>query len=456
MAGIGFELRRYLGEGSYLGLVKAYGYAGLISAGPWVLSILGVLGIGLLGLLLRLQTQVLVAFLVSVTYLMAASLILSGALQLLLTRYVADRLYERWPGRVLPNLMGGLLLTALACLGVGALLWPAFAGTSLGYRLLMLAAFTLLSMIWLLVIMVSGLRAHRRILLAFFVGYGLTVAGAVALRHLGLEGLLLGFLLGQGVLFFLLLGLVVWDYPGDGLLQLDFLRPGRSHPSLALVGLAYNAAIWADKLLFWFHPHTTQAVHGPLRASAVYDPPVFLAYLAIVPGMAVFLLRMEADFVERYEAFYGAIRGGDTLDHIREGKALMMDTLRQGLLEILKVQGFVCLLLVAGAATVLGWFGIPAAFARLFAVDAVGVGAQVLLLALLNVLFYLDERRLALGVTLLFLAANAGLSWLSLALGPAFYGYGFALAVVLAAVVAMHLVNRVLARLEYDTFMLRG
>ena len=455
MAGIGFELRKYLGEGSYLGLVKAYGYAGLINAGPWVLSILGVLGIGLLGLLLRLQTQVLVAFLVSVTYLMAASLILSGALQLLLTRYVADRLYERRPERVLPSLMGGLLLTALACLGVGALLWPAFDGTSLGYRLLILAAFTLLSMIWLLVIMVSGLRAHRRILLAFLVGYGLTVAAAVGLRHLGLEGLLLGFLLGQAVLFFVLLGLVVWDYPGDALLDLDFLRRQRAYPSLALTGLAYNAAIWADKVLFWFHPHTTQAVIGPLRASAVYDPPVFLTYLAIVPGMAVFLLRMEADFVERYEAFYGAIREGDTLDHILEGKALMMDTLRQGLLEILKVQGFVCLVLVAGAATVLDWFGIPAGFARLFAVDVVGVGAQVLLLALLNVLFYLDERRLALGVTLLFLAANVALTWLSLQLGPAFYGYGFALAVTLAAVVAMHLVARVFARLEYDTFMLR-
>ena len=40
MAGIGFELRKYLNDDSFSGTIKAYGFAGLISAGPWVLSIL--------------------------------------------------------------------------------------------------------------------------------------------------------------------------------------------------------------------------------------------------------------------------------------------------------------------------------------------------------------------------------------------------------------------------------
>jgi len=48
MAGIGFELRELLRRDSLWGLVRAYAYAGIISSGPWVLSILGVMGIGLL------------------------------------------------------------------------------------------------------------------------------------------------------------------------------------------------------------------------------------------------------------------------------------------------------------------------------------------------------------------------------------------------------------------------
>ena len=49
MAGIGFELRKLLKRDSLLGMMQAYAYAGIISSGPWVLSIIGILVIGLDG-----------------------------------------------------------------------------------------------------------------------------------------------------------------------------------------------------------------------------------------------------------------------------------------------------------------------------------------------------------------------------------------------------------------------
>lgn len=55
---------------------------------------------------------------------------------------------------------------------------------------------------------------------------------------------------------------------------------------------------------------------GPLRTSILYDLPILFAYLSIIPGMAVFPVRIEADFAERYERAYEAIRGGETLQHI--------------------------------------------------------------------------------------------------------------------------------------------
>ena len=48
MAGIGFELRKLLRKESYLGLLQTYAYASIISSGPWVLSIVGIIVIGLL------------------------------------------------------------------------------------------------------------------------------------------------------------------------------------------------------------------------------------------------------------------------------------------------------------------------------------------------------------------------------------------------------------------------
>ena len=111
MAGIGFELRRLLRRDSFAGLFKAYAYAGIISSGPWVLSILGILVIGLVSkkLLTVPDTQI-TRFQVSVTYLIMLSLVLTGPIQLSFTRWVADRLFEKRAAMIAPNFLGALLI----------------------------------------------------------------------------------------------------------------------------------------------------------------------------------------------------------------------------------------------------------------------------------------------------------------------------------------------------------
>ena len=120
-----------------------------------------------------------------------------------------------------------------------------------------------------------------------------------ALRPFGLSGLLAGFLVGQ----------IAAAVPDAGAGRRALTRASRwcrsssstgGAPTSALsaTGLLYNLGIWIDKLIFWFTPSTSEPVLGPLRASIIYDLPIFLAYLSIVPGMAVFLVRVETDFAE--------------------------------------------------------------------------------------------------------------------------------------------------------------
>ena len=98
---------------SFGGILRGYGYAGLISAGPWVVSILGVLITGKLCLDAGMPPMEVQQFAVSVTYLMAGSLILTGVLQLMFTRFVADRLFEKKDEVVVPSLLGALTITTL-------------------------------------------------------------------------------------------------------------------------------------------------------------------------------------------------------------------------------------------------------------------------------------------------------------------------------------------------------
>ena len=453
MAGIGFELRRLLKKDSLLGVLRAYGYAGVISSGPWVLSILSVMLIGLLSIGRVIPQTLIVQYLVSVTYLMAASLIITGPLQLMLTRFISDRLFEKRHRAVLPNLFGALLLTTLFTGGIGAALALGLFKESFFYELLMVSCFVILANIWMVVIFLSGMKSYNAILAVFAAGYGTAIIASLLLRDAGMEGLLTGFFIGQCVLLFAMLYLVVRQYPGDGLVAMEFLSPRKSYYSLAATGLMFNAAIWADKVIFWCNPGTSQPVIGPLHASIIYDLPIFLAYLSIIPGMAVFLVRMETDFVESYDNFYTAIRQGDTLKHIRLYKDAMVTDVQQGIYEIFKVQGLTVVLLFLAAGPLMDAIGISRLYTRLFQVDLIGIGMQVLLLATLNVAFYLDLRGTACLLSALFLATNVAVSWLSIGLGPHYFGLGFAMATTLTSLAGLFLLDRKLHNLEYETFM---
>lgn len=456
MAGIGFELRKILRKENYWSVFQAYGYAGVISSGPWILSILGLLVIGLSSVSSGALGVQVGQFQISVTYLIATSLILTGFIQSSFTRFVADRLFEKQDRRVLPNFHGVVsLVTMVAALvgTVGVLLL--FPMQSITYRVLMVGSFVVLANVWVGTIFLSGIKQYQGILVLFALGYGITVGVARLCSSYGLEGLLFGFFLGQFVLLLGIMVLTFQHYSSEDFLACEFLQKGKLFRELIWLGFFYNAALWVDKILFWYFPHTGQLIIGPLKSSPIYDLPIFLAYLAILPGMASFLVRMETDFVDRHAEFYDGIRNGASLDYIEEAKSGMVRTARQGLYEIMKIQFVVCLICWWSGPTILSWLGISMLYESLLYIDVVAASLQVVFLGILNTLFYLDKRALALRLTIIFFFSNGVLTLVTLMGGMTFYGYGFAGAVLLAVVVGMYQLDNTFRKLEFETFMLQ-
>lgn len=455
MAGIGFELRKVLSRESLSSTMQAYLYAGIISSGPFVLSIFAILLIGLVTAGMVVPPSRVVQFQVSVTYLIAASLIVSGIFQLAFTRFTSDRLFEKRDDLVLSSYNTVcILLTALAGTIGLVLMFTVFAGQTLAYRLCMLMGFVALCNIWMAVIFLTSIKQYWGVLLTFFLGYGLSVVCAIALYRYGTEGLLAGFIIGQMVLL-LVANLLIWhNYPSSQYLSGEFFHRKEFYHSLVWVGVFFNLGIWVDKFMFWFSD-AGQTVIGPLRASLIYDIPIFIAYLSVIPGMAMFLLRLEADFVDHYDGFYDAIRKGGTLREIQEMQERMVRSARTGLYEIFKIQALVCLLVIAFGGVLLQAIGISPLYRPLLQVDVVAVGLQVILLGVLNIFFYLDRRDIVLMLTGLFLALNISLTGLTLWLGPSTYGYGFASALLVTVLVGVYWMDHCFRKLEFHTYMMR-
>ncbi|WP_207005288.1 exopolysaccharide Pel transporter PelG [Trinickia mobilis] len=456
MAGIGFELRKMLRRNTLLGMMQAYAYAGLISSGPWILSIVGILMIGVLSLPFVLPTTLITQFQVSVTYLISTSLVLTGPLQLAYTRFTSDRLFEKRDDLVLSNYHAvAFVVTVASALLGGLAAWLLFPSQTAGYRLLMLTGFVVVANIWIATIFLSGMKQYMAIIFVFLAGYALTTCAALALNRYGLSGLMAGFVSGQTVLLAGLLVLIYRDYRSDHFISFEVFQKRYRYPSLMLTGLLYNLGVWIDKFMFWYAPGTGQQVIGPLRASLIYDIPVFLAYLAIIPGMAVFLLRIETDFVEYYDAFFKAVREGASLQHIERTRNAMVEALRLGLWEIIKVQSIAAMLLFAAGAAVLSWLRISTLYLPLLYIDVIAASMQVLFMGVINVFFYLDERRVVTGLVGAFVLLNVVFTGFTLALNPAWYGYGFAGALLVVVLASLYLLDHKLDVLEYETFMLQ-
>jgi uncharacterized membrane protein len=249
--------------------------------------------------------------------------------------------------------------------------------------------------------------------------------------------------------------MVVRQFPASDLMAFAFLRRDQVFPRLALIGLLYNAAVWCDKFVFWRDPLSGTTIVGPLRASVVYDLPIFLAYLSLVPGMAVLVVRLEVEVAEKCEAFYRTITSGGSHQAIKLAHGQLVAAVRHGLTDIVKVQTVTTAIVLLFSGEILSLFGISPLYQPLFAIDLIAVALQLAFLAMLSILFYLDRQVIALKLCAMLLVSNAAFSWLSVQLGPQFFGYGFALAVLLTCASAALYLSHTFEHLIFETFMLQ-
>ncbi len=457
MAGIGFELKKLLKDKSWFGLVKTYAYAGALSSGPWVFSIIGILLVGIIGVTFKQSSGFWVnEYLVSITWLMSLSLILSSLFQLVFTRFMADQIYLQREHIILPNFLSVLVLSTFINGSIGAVLWLLFfREQDFVYSFLMFVNFVLLCNVWLVVIFIAGMRRYKTILVVFFIAYASIVVLSLIFSSFGIRGFLFSFLLGHAVLFLSLFVLIIQEFDADELFRFEFFQRENLFLILIPTGVFFNLGIWADKWIFWFAPSTSDSVNGVLRSSIIYDMPIFLAYISIIPGMASFLLRIETDFVDKYKSYYSEVNGNGNLSEINHKRSEMIKSIYNAYLEIIKLQGVTLLFFILLAKKIFAWLDLSPLYLNIYYLDLFSTAILVLYLATLNLFFYFNLLKQAFWLTLGLFVLNVVFSVSSLFLGASFYGYGFALALVITTLIGMYTLSDKINRLEYLTFMLQ-
>jgi polysaccharide biosynthesis protein PelG len=450
MAGIGFELRKMIDGGQGLiGAVRGYACAGLISSGPWILTILtlGVLSAFAPFIAEKKEFDV---FRGLVTYSFAFSLITVGVVQMTVTRRIADLLYSKKYDEVLPAFNATMMVVGAAQVVVGGFFcWLADLPGNLSF--VAVSLYVIVSLTWLTLIWLGVTREFDRVLKAYGLGslvFGILVACLG--RPCTALGLLAAWAAGQAVVLTVLVSAILRGLQVGGKRSFAVLNSVKAFPRLMLVGVVYNAAIWIDKIIFWF----TDGVgpHPWILFHPMYDTCCFMAYLTVIPALAVNLVRVETSFYECYRAYFGAILGGMPLRIIDARRTDMFANMQQGTIHLIRVQGAITVLVMLFAPQIMAWLELPPTAVRIFRVVCLAAFFHVMLLITVLMQLYFDLRRQALMTSLLFFTLNTVLAIWSVQAGLETYGFGAAIAGLISLIAGYAMLVSALKYLDFYTF----
>lgn len=452
MAGIGFVLRRLTQQDNLIGIAQGYLYSALISAGPFLVTVLAMGSLNLFADQIS-DRQVAETFRMITIYNFSLSLLSTGPLLLVMTRYLADRIYEQKVDEAVGMLVGGLGLAYATQLPVVLLLYFWHADLSPLERLTASLHFFLVSGIWVVSVFLSALKDYRSIGLAFAGGMLAGFAGGwLLMEPFGAAGMLFGFSLGLAGILFAMVLRVMLEYPYGIRNPFGFVSYFRKYWELAVFGFVYNAAIWVDKLVMWLAADAQPSVIG-LVSNPPYDSAMFLAHLTTIPALAVFVVSIETEFFEHYQKFYRAIQNHATLAEIRQNQRKIIEVLSLSGRNILILQTIICVLAILASPALLGLLHVEAVQIGIFRLGVLGSLFQILFVFLGIVLAYFDLRHRLMQISLFYLIMNAVSSYLTLDLGFAWYGYGFFIASLAAFLLAFLICVFELRRLPYLTFV---
>ena len=98
---------------------------------------------------------------------------------------------------------------------------------------------------------------------------------------------------------------------------------------------------------------------------------------------------------------------------------------------------------------------IPQLYLSLFYVLTIGAQLQLGFMSVLAILYYLDRRIVAMWLSIAFFAFNVVLTVISINIGPAMFGYGYTIALLIVFIASLFVIRKEMNGLIYETFMLQ-
>lgn len=437
MAGIGFELRKTLASQTLSAYFKAYMSALAYASGPWICTIfsLGAI-VNMAGSFLPIVTVE--QFTVTTVYVYAFSLLLTGPFQIITTRFISDRIYEKKEEEIAGAVVTSLSLVLVLSVIVSSVA-AYFSDLPPALEFAAIILFSLVSSLWMIMSYISCLKNFKLITLGFSVGMLVSWAAALGLAKFAphpLIGLMAGYAFGHFIIVLILLMASRSEFTGHWGLSSHFLSYLHKYPVLMIIGFLTNMAVWIDKFVIWYFKG--EAVWGVFFFYPPYDIPAYLAYLTAIPSTAFFLIKVETEFSVYYDEFIQSLLYSPSVI-ITEKKDEMVKGLKDGLVQLMTFQGVITLTIILLAPSLLTFFHLKEFSSLLFRELIVAAYFHFTFLHVIIFLMYFDKQRTLFALLGGFVALSGGLTAVAACRGlDEYLALGYVAAAVASTVMAIY------------------
>ena len=408
MAGIGFALRRLEHRDELFAPMAAIANAAVIAAGPWLYTALAIAVINEIASPL-IGKNGLATFTVILVYIFSLSLVATAPVTMICTRVLADELYRRHYDDVRALFIFALLVASALTVTLAILVFVVLLDIPIEVAIIGTAGAQVVSMLWIALAFCGAIREYLQVTLSFAVGlvFGTTLSALAALYQLGPSYMVMGFVTGLLIVFVFLTARLASTFPfrcvslrNAAALALSRLRHS---PDLAIGALASAVGVWIDKWIIWTSNYGEVTdiglVHAPL-----YDAPMFIASLTVVPALALFVTVLETTFFDHYRAYAHAIDNHATLRSIElQGEKLIAVTLRT-LLAIVVIQAGLCMIVILATPAIVEGAGLQFQQVGILRMGTLGGLFQFIFISSSAILIFLNATTIYAALQAMFVA----------------------------------------------------
>ncbi|WP_341322820.1 exopolysaccharide Pel transporter PelG [Solibacillus sp. FSL H8-0523] len=454
MAGIGFELRKLYRKQGLVNSLQAYAYSTMTTIGPMILCLILVF---VQQILMKqhgvtfLENEL---FIATLAYCFVFSIILTSGITLLITRYIADCIYEKNYTYILNAYYGSLFFVLpVAAIIAGIFLFS--LDESFFYKAVAYLFFVELVVIWTQNVFMSALKDYKRIFRSFAFAVLLSIIVSFLLFKLTTLSPVIIALLGMDVGFASIIIFSAFHFEhvfpsSQNNRYFAYFSIAKRYPSIFISGVLLYSGVYIHNLVYWFLSDSPTIVAGQYYLMPFYDVPVFYAYLSVLPSLIFFVVIIETDFYERFLSYYKNITEGGTYESVQTAKKKMQRVLIKRMGFLAEVQLLFTALAIAVGILYLSKIGFTMEQLDVFITLCLAYFFFILMFVAFHLLMYFDDRKGILILSGVFVLLCATCTYFSMQL--ALHGMGLFIAAFISLCAVLLRLSYITKNIDYFTY----